>query len=242
MVINMPRKSRGRYAKFLENLRGAGAVPPAATGDEEDVKLYKFHQFLIGKSKIKQTNKIPEGARKLYQVGLLPFSLSATTSTPADRYVGYASAYSLAALKDRGGNLTEAKLGINLIVGGEKEDAGYYPALIRASFATTSASVVAAKVSAVTGTKYKYDYKRTFSFPFGRTTTSVKDAKTGTTETTVDDADAMDVYRSAVDALKSNTTNTNVPTTVSYDPEVFKTKTKGEAYKTGTNLPAIAVG
>jgi hypothetical protein len=240
--MNMPRKSRGRYAKLLENLRGAGAVPPAATGDEEEVRLYKFHQFLIGKSKIKQTNKIPENGRKLYQVGLLPFSISATTATPADHYVGYISTYSLAGLKDRGGNLTEAKLGINLIVGGEQEDSNYYPALVRASFPTTSAGVVPAKVSAVTGTKYKYDYKRTFSFPFGRTSVSVKDAKTGTADTLIDDADAMDVYRSAVDALKSNSTDTNVPTTVSYDPEVFKTKTKGEAYKTGTNLPAIAVG
>ena len=228
----MPRK-RQRYKNLLRELKASGANP------DPNSRSGNFLKFLTGQNKITQTNKIPVEARQLYAVGLIPFALSATADTPEERYLGTISAYSLKGLADRA-NLTEAKLGINEVVGGEQISQGYFPALIRAKFASNSAGVVENKVSGITKEEYRYDYGRTFSFPFGRTTNAV-DAEDGSAETSVADVDELDVYRFALNDLGAAANENDRPSSVSYEPEVFKTDAKGTAYTATTTIPAISV-
>lgn len=227
----MPRR-KGRYSKLLASLRESGVPSAGTTGEEK--RLQGFYKYIIGDSKIEQNNKIPAEARKLFKIGLIPFAVSAASTAVTERYIAYMSAYSLKGLKDRTPNTLEAQLGIFKEEGGEIENSNYYPALIRASFSTTSAGVVEKKVSAVTKQAYRYDYKRTFSFPFGRSAV-VEDAETGTAETTVANVDEIDVFRFVANNLKANTTAANVPTSISYEPEVFKTRATGTGYRADTN-------
>ncbi|MGD1920406.1 MAG: hypothetical protein ACFCAD_16905 [Pleurocapsa sp.] len=135
-------------------------------------------------------------------------------------------------------DLSEAKLGINRIVGGERSNSNYYPALLKASFSRSGAAVQENKVSGITKETYKYTPKRPFSFPFGRTT-SVTDAGDGSAKTVLKDVDELDVYRFCLNDIKSPTNEDNVPSSVSYEAEVFKTDSADKALETGTTVPTI---
>ena len=228
----MPRR-RQRFNKLFDQLKAAGNSPEAGS------RTANFLQFLTGNRKVTQANKIPVDGRKLYEIALLPFALSADSNTVDNRFKATISAYSVQGLESRA-NATEAQLGIYRIVGGEQENDNYYPALIRAKYDASGSTVQENKPSGITGETYRYKYGRTFSFPFGRTATAT-DAKDGTAEVTVDDADELDVLRSVQDQLKAGT-GTKAPKTLSYEAEVFKDESKGTPLETGTTLPSVDVG
>ena len=228
----MPRRKQ-RFNKLFEQLRANGGTP-TGTG-----RVAEFHKFLTGINKVTQQNKIPVEARELYTIGLIPFALSATANTPEERYQATISAYSLAGLSNRA-NLTEAELGINRIVGGEKNSPNYFPALIRAKFNASGTTVNENKTSGITKQNYRYEYGRTFSFPFGRTTQAT-DAEDGSAETSVANVDELDVFRFAQNQLNASTNAANVPKSISYEAEVFKTDNKGQALYASTTIPAVTV-
>ena len=228
----MPRKKR-RFNKLFEQLRANGGTP-TGTG-----RVAEFHKYITGQKKITQTNKIPVEGRELYAIGLIPFALSATTNDPSERYQATISAYSLAGLDSRA-NLDEEDLGINRIEGGEQVNSNYYPALIKAKFDAGSVGVNENKKSGITEEEYRYEYGRTFSFPFGRTTQAV-DAEDGTAETSIANVDELDVYRFAQNRLGAATNAANVPRSVSYEAEVFKTASKGQALTATSTIPSVSV-
>jgi|GEM_PF-2574262 len=229
----MPRKNR-RFNRLFRELRGTGS------GNPEDGRTGEFLKFLKGQNKIVQQNKIPPEARELFKISLYPFALTPETTDPNNRYEANISAYSLNGLSDRAKGLSEAKLGINRIVGGERNDTGYFPALMRATFNASGSTVNENKVSGITKEPYRYEYGRTFSFPFGRTTTAT-DAKTGANETVMKDVDELDVYRFCLNDIKTPTNENEVPRSVSYEAEVFKTENNGKALKATTTIPSISV-
>lgn len=229
----MPRRKR-RFSRLFRELKGAG------TGNPEDGRTGEFLKFLKGVNKIKQENKIPPEARELFKVGLYPFALTPSGATPDQRYEANISVYSLNGLNDRAKGLSEAKLGINRIVGGERNNANYYPAIMRATFDASGSTLNENKISGITKEAYRYEYGRTFSFPFGRTT-NVTDANDGSAETVLKDVDELDVYRFCLNDIKARTNDNEIPRSVSYEAEVFKTDSDGKALEAATTIPSISV-
>lgn len=227
----MPRR-RQRFNKLFDQLKASGNTP------EANSRTGNFLKYLTGQRKVTQTNKIPAEARKTYEIGLLPFALSASDETPANRYKASISLYSLQGLDARA-NANEADFGIYYIQGGEQENENYYPALLKAKYDSAGSTVQENKASGITGDTYRYKYGRTFSFPFGRTTTAI-DAEDGVKETVVDDADELDVLRTVQDKLRSGTGN-KAPLTLSYEAEVFKDDSNGTPLEATTALPTVDV-
>lgn len=221
----MPRR-RQRYSKLFEKLRAQGGTAPTGT----DSEVTGFYDYLLGKSgsKIKQDNAIPGEARQRYKIALIPFGLSATTNDVVNRNIAYISAYSLKAVLGTRVNATKADLGIFSSDQGGEDNPSYYPALLRASYSRSGATTNPSKTSAVTGQTYSYTPTRTFSLPFGRTTQAT-DAKTKTAETNLAEVDEIDVAKSVIDKLKAATNEDDRPKSVSYDPEIFKLASAGEA-------------
>ncbi len=230
----MPRKKQ-RFSRLLRELKGTG------TGNPESGRTKAFLDYLKGVNKVTQTNKVPDAGRELFEIALYPFALTPSGSTPDQRYKASISVYSLNGLSSRATGINEEKLGINRIAGGERENADYYPALMRASFSRGGASTQENKISGITKEPYKYVPKRTFSFPFGRTT-SVTDAGDGTNETVLKDVDELDVYRFNLNDIKAPSNADNIPSSVSYEAEVFKTDGGGKALETSTQIPTVNVG
>lgn len=227
----MPRK-RQRFNKLFDQLKAAGNSPA------DDSRTGNFLKYLTGQKKVTQTNKVPPEARALYEIALFPFALSASDTTAPNRYKTNISLYSLQGLATRA-NADQADFGIQRIVGGEQENENYYPALLKAKYDSAGSTVNENKESGITGETYRYKYGRTFSFPFGRTLTAT-DAKEGTPESTIDDADELDVLKTLQDKLKAGT-NTQAPQTLSYEAEVFKNDASGVPLETGTTLPGVDV-
>lgn len=228
----MPRRKQ-RFSRLLENLRNNGGTP-TGTGP-----LKEFHDYLVGVNKVTQQNKIPVEGRQLYEVGLIPFAVTPTGTTPDQRYIGTISAYSYKGLTNRAA-IDVDDLGINFIAGGEQNNSDYYPALVKTKFDASSSTLLPEKTSAITGRKYPYKYGRTFSFPFGRTTSTTTDAQSGATETNINEVDELDVYRSVQTKLEVGT-GTAKPLSISYEPEVFKTDSDGQALTATTNVGAFTV-
>ena len=241
----MPRR-RSRYARLLEDLRKEGGSAPSP-GEGDEGRTYNFYKFLLGAStnKITQTNKMPNGGRKRWKIGLYPFAVTPQTTDATSRYIGYISSYSLKGLKDRV-VATEADFGHNPSdEGGEINDA-YYPALLKVSYSKSGALEIPNKVSAITKETYKYVPKRTFSIPFGRSTTNTEDAQTGITETQISNVDELDALKSLTEKVKNTNEAANIPLTVAYDPELFKnpanTEQDTKANTTSQNVGSFDVG
>ena len=229
----MPRKRR-RFNRLFRELKGVGS------GNPEDGRTGEFLKFLRGQNKIVQQNKISPEARELFKIALYPFALTPTGATPDQRYEANISAYSLNGLSTRATGISEDKLGINRIVGGERNDSGFFPALMKATFDSSTSTVNENKISGITKEPYRYKYGRTFSFPFGRTT-NVTDAGDGSNETVLKDVDELDVYRFCLNDITVPTAAANIPRSVSYEAEVFKTQSNGKALETNTTVPSITV-
>lgn len=236
-------RRKQRYSKLLEKLRAQGGSAPTGA----DGELVGFYNYLLGatNSKIKHPNAIPGEARKRYKISLIPFGLSATDNTVENRNIAYISAYSLKAVLSTRVNVNKNDLGIFNSEDGGTDNPSYFPALLRASFSRSGATTDPNKISAVTGQPYSYTPKRTFSLPFGRTTTAT-DAKTKTAETSLAEVDEIDVAQSLITKLGEATNVDDRPTSVSYEPELFKIASAGEddttAALTATQLGAFDIG
>ena len=227
----MPRRKQ-RFNKLFDELRGTGGTP-SGTG-----RTTEFFKYLTGQKKLTQDNKVPPEARKLYEISLIPFAISASDESVGNRYKATMSAYSIAGLKDRA-NAAENDFGIFRIIGGEQEDENYFPALLKAKYDSAGSTVQENRISDITGQGYRYKYGRTFSFPFGRSTEAI-DVKDGAKETVVDDADELDQLRTLQNKLKAGTGVTEVKT-LSYEPEVFKDSAGGTPLAPTTTVTGIDV-
>ncbi len=202
----MPRR-RQRFSDLERQFRESGGV--AAPGS----RLAGYIDFKKGVNKITVEKKLTAAQRKRYGYAILPFGVSPEATTP-DRYAAAITAYSNDQRTTLG--LTEAKLGYEDIDASTIQSENFYPALLRVF--VKSSDTKANPISGVTKKNYSRTPGASYSFPFGRTTSSVKDAKTGATETVIDAVDAQDVRQSIATFVR---TRTNV-TSVSYEPEVFK--------------------
>ena len=211
----MARKNQ-RYKKLMEQLKASGINPEAGS------RTSNFLRYITGQTKLKQTNTIEAEARERYLVALHPFAISATGDTPADRYEAYMSAYSIKGLQSRA-VVDFDDLGVNLVVGGEKGNPLYFPALLCAKYSSTKDTTVTDRTSDITGESYKYKYGRTFSFPFGRTTTNTDSADSGAAITVLDDADELDVLESLKGKITAGQDDSKKPESLSYEPEEFRT-------------------
>lgn len=212
----MPRR-RTRFKTLSRDLKKLQGRTPEAGSNEAN-----FLDFLTGKTNIQVFNKVPEGGKVRYRISILPFALSPTGNTPDQRYKAAITAYSFAGLKERTG-LTIAACGIEFTVEGNKENELFYPALIKPTYSSAATNLrPAATRSAVTNESYTHERTRTFSIPFGRTTTDVKDAQSGAAETNISDVDELDVLRSLRQELATNQNEANRPLTIGYEPELFK--------------------
>lgn len=208
----MPRR-RSRYARLLRELKTTAGSP--TPGSELDL----FNKFLTGERKITVKNKVPAGGKDRYGVTVMPFAVTPTGDTADQRYTVSITAYSYLGLTTRSG-LAIADFGIGFSETGNVANPFFYPALIKPSY-SSSATAESNKESAVTGKRYEYTPTRTFSIPFGRTTTTTKDAKSGTTETTITNVDELDVLKS-LRAKMNEKTGDEKPISISYEPELLK--------------------
>ena len=209
----------------MEQLRAAGNNP------ESGSRVDNFLKYITGQRTLTQDNTIPAEARERYKVALHPFAISVASPTAADRYETAMSAYSIKGLRDRA-SVNFADLGLQLIAGGEKSNPLYFPALLRAKYASTTDTAAANRTSDITGETYKYKYGRTFSFPFGRTITATEDAESGAAETNLDNADELDVLKSIKNKISEAGQNRSAPESISYEPEEFRTPPVAKALAT----------
>ncbi len=229
----MPRRRR-RYSQLEYMLKKSnGNIPTSGP-------LGEYYKYKTGQKELVQSNPIPAEARELFLVGVIPFAVAASGSLATERYLTTMSAYSLVGLQTRS-NIPEANFGIYKVEGGEQVNPVYYPALLKVKYAKSGEQVEPNRPSQITGDKYNYLYGRTFSFPFGRTTTGVIDAETGTAETSIVDVQELDVLRSLKTQLAAGT-GTREPISFSYEPEDLGDATRGyQKYEAGTTLPSIDV-
>jgi len=210
-------RRRPRFARLMRTLRANGGE---VSGDS---RLAKFKRYLQGESKANSYNPLPSSQRQRYSVAVIPFGTTPpagiSASTGEGKYLAGITNYSYAGMTDRC-KLTDDKCGIHKIVGGERDDENFYPALFKPTFNRASGTT-SDKVSGITGDTYKYTPARAFSVPFGRTITSVDDAETGDAETVLDNADEKDVYASLAEDVRTNPSATGL-ISISYEPEVMK--------------------
>lgn len=216
----MPRR-RSRFKRLRAQLRAVGGVP---SGEGETTNFYKY---VIGQNKLEMANAIDGESRKLLNIALIPFANSSTTDAATERYLAQISSYSWKGILTRS-PLDYADFGIYLPDGGYNVNPNYYPALIRATYSKSGATTNDNKVSDITGNKYSYTPKRSFSFPFGRAQ-GYQDAKTKTAETSIANVDELDASSTLLKWLKAggknnppNPSPANVAESVSYEAEVFK--------------------
>lgn len=205
----MPRR-RQRFADLERQFRESGGT--AAPGS----RLAGYIDFKKGVNRIEVKQKLTAAQRRRYGFAILPFGVTPEDTTPT-RYAAAITAYSNAGRTAL--TLSDAKLGYATIDSATEQSENFYPALLRVF--VKSSDTKANPTSGVTQKKYSRTPGSSFSFPFGRTITSVTDSKTGVTESTIDKVDAEDVRKSLSTFLKSNATTNNV-TSVSFEPEVFK--------------------
>ncbi len=204
----MPRR-RARFSDLERQFRESGGV--AAPGS----RLAGYIEFKAGRSKIEVKQKLTAGQRKRFGYAIIPFGLSVpATPDPGDRYAASITSYSNGGR--RALNLSDNNCGYQDIVAATKQDDVFYPALLRCFIA--SGDDIATPISAVTKKEYNRILGRSYSIPFGRTLSSVTDAKTNATESTLDDVDQEDVRVSLVLQAKAGGARS-----VSFEPEVFKT-------------------
>ncbi len=205
----MPRRRR-RFSDLERQFRDSGGTAEAGS------RLAGYIDFKKGINRIEVTKKLTAAERKRYGFGILPFGLSAPEVTPK-RYAAPITAYSNGQRATLG--LTDAKLGYADIDAGTEQSENFYPALLRVF--VRAGDTKTNPISAITKKKYSRTPGATYSFPFGRTISSVKDAKTGTSESQLDDVDAEDVRKSLTADLKALPADKKI-TSISYEPEVFK--------------------
>ncbi len=229
----MARRRRGRFSKLNEKLRGVGGVP-SGTGETSE-----YFKYLTGQKKLTIPNAIDGVAREIYDVAVIPFAISPSGTTAANRFKTGMTAYSYNGLIGRTGNLDLIDFGIYRIESGEQVNDNYYPALLRASYTKSGATTNSNKVSGITGKSYSYTPRRTFSFPVGRTV-SVYDAETGTAETVIGEVDELDVVKTLVSWLKAGKKDTDTATisedqkavSIAYEPEKYAAARSNEAAPT----------
>ncbi|MBG1268246.1 hypothetical protein [Nostoc sp. WHI] len=205
----MPRR-RQRFADLERQFRESGGT--AAPGS----RLAGYIDFKKGINTIEVTKKLTAAQRKRYGFAILPFGVSPEDATPT-RYAAAITSYSNAGRTALA--LSDAKLGYENINASTEQSDNFYPALLRVF--VKSSDTKTNPISGITKKKYSRTPGISYSFPFGRTLTSVTDAKTGATESTIDKVDAEDVRKSLSSSLKSNSATNNV-TSISYEPEVFR--------------------
>lgn len=215
----MPRR-RSRFGALNRQLRAVGGVP---TGDGPVSEYYKF---LIGQKTLTVPNAISGEARELYNVAVIPFGVSATSTDPEERSVCQMSAYSINGLISRC-PLDFEDFGIYTDTAGAEVNPNFFPALIKAAYTRSGATTIENKQSGITGRRYNYTPRRNFSFPFGRAL-GYLDAEEGTPETAIGNVDELDASRSLLRWL-SNGSQTATPgaegvqaVSVSYDAEIYK--------------------
>lgn len=202
----MPRR-RPRFSDLERQFRESGGT--AAPGS----RLAGYIDFKKGVNTIEVTKKLTSAQRKRYGFAILPFGVSPEDTTPT-RYAAAITSYSNAgrlALE-----VTNPKVGYETIDGATEQSENFYPALLRVFVKTSDTKTN--PISGVTKKKYSRTPGSTFSFPFGRTITSVVDSATNATESVIDKVDAEDVRNSLAVFVR---TKPNVAS-VSYEPEVFK--------------------
>ncbi|WP_375470981.1 hypothetical protein [uncultured Nostoc sp.] len=202
----MPRR-RQRFADLERQFRESGGT--AAPGS----RLAGYIDFKKGINTIEVTKKLTSAQRKRYGFAILPFGVTPEDSTPT-RYAAAITAYSNTGRIAL--NVTNSKAGYETIDGSTEQSENFYPALLRVF--VKSSDTKTNPISGITKKKYSRTPGSSFSFPFGRTLTTVTDSKTGATESTIDKVDAEDVRKSLSNFVK---TQPNV-TSVSYEPEVFR--------------------
>ena len=237
----MPRRRRGRFSRLNEKLRGVGGVP-TGTGETSE-----YFQYLTGQKEITIPNAIDGEARDLIDIALIPFAVTPTGVTPANRYKHGITAYSYNGLRTRTGNLALADFGVYTIETGEQVNNNYYPALLRSSYSRSGATTNPDKRSQITNKRYSYTPKRNFSFPVGRTV-SVYDAETGAGESAIADVDELDVVKTLVGWLKAGKKDSDTATiaenqkamSVSYDPEKYAPASTNESAP-DAEIPGVVV-
>jgi len=216
----MPRR-RSRFSDLERLYRESGGV--AAAGS----KLAGYIEFKQGRSHIKVEQKLTAEQRKRVGYAILPFSLSVPATPNADdRYAAPITNYSNTGRRSL--NLSDRDCGYENIVAATTQADNFYPALIRCFVA--SSTTAATPISAVTKHEYNRIPGRSYSIPFGRTMSSVTDAKTGAAESTLDDVDQEDVRGSLTLQAKAGGAKS-----VSFEPEVFKTGKADLASPASTN-------
>lgn len=226
-------RRRQRFARLMRTLRDNGGE---VSGDS---RLAKFKRYLQGETKANSYNPLPSSQRKRYSIAVIPFGVTPpggiSSSTGDGKYLTVITNYSYGGMVTRC-NLNDAKVGIHKIVGGEEDDENFYPALFKPTFLRGSDAVLN-KTSGITGDSYKYRAARAFSIPFGRTVTSVEDAKTGASETVLDNVDEKDVYNSLANQVRGDSTATGL-ISISYEPELMKTIVNAKTAYSGSVNPA----
>ncbi|PIG94587.1 hypothetical protein [Gloeocapsopsis sp. IPPAS B-1203] len=207
----MPRR-RQRFAALERQFRESGGQ--AAAGS----RLAGYIDFKTGKTSIKVSRVLTAEQRKRFGYAILPFGLSVSaTPSPSERYAAAITAYSNSGRRDLG--LSDNECGYDNIGEETTQDDNFYPALIRCFI--PSGTTVETPTSAITRKEYRRRPGRSISFPFGRTVTSVVDAKTGEAESTLNNVDQLDVRKGLAQKAK-NGNGTNKALSVSFEPEAFK--------------------
>ncbi|MBD1921747.1 hypothetical protein H6F77_11655 [Microcoleus sp. FACHB-831] len=214
----MPRR-RNRFADLERMLRQSGGI--AAAGS----RVGNFAAFKAGTRKIKITQKPTAADKVRVTFGLLPFNSHVPeTVTDADRYIGVITAGSLAMAKS--GGLAKTDLGLDETKDATVLEENYYPALVRAFFAESATVAAIEKTSDITGDKYMKVPGKSMSAPFGRTIAAL-DAKKGSATASLVNSEEEDVKKHVQAILKDDKKGTlGAARSVSYDPEVFRGRTK----------------
>lgn len=211
----MAQRRRRRFSDLERLFRESGGTA------EPGSRLAGYIDFKKGINRVKQRQerKLTAAQRKRYGYAILPFGVSpGATPGPEDRYAAPITAYSNDHRRSAG--LSDAELGYADVVAVTRQQDIFFPALCKffINFGTPLSPV-----SGVTKKEYKRKDGRSITVPFGRTVTNTTDEKTGAVETTVNDVDYEDMRSSLALQLKNKVVDNNIITSVSFEPEIWRT-------------------
>lgn len=200
-------RRRNRF-KRLDSLYRTlkGNIPP------DNTELTNYIEWRKGNRKITVNKKLDPQQRKRYGFGVLPFNREIqATPAPTDRVAAPITAYSNEGRKTKL-SLSDADLGYANIDGDTLQLDNYFPAVLRVFVKDNANDPSVDKTSDITGESYKRHAGSTYSIPFGR---SLEGDDDGSLNSSGED-DVKNALLSKVKAVPA-------VSSVSYDPEVFRT-------------------
>lgn len=234
------KRKSSRFSGLMRDLRKNGISTDTNSAN------YNFHQWVIGQRKLTVERALSGAERQPVAVAIFPFCKDPLATPGAEsRFVVNMTKYSYQGWKTRleAQGISSNELGWLAPAPQNQRDPNFFPALMRVTMTRGATETpLTNHRSGITNQEYDYIPRRTFSLPFGRTT-SVKDMDTGAAVTEIQEVDYEEVtallrYQIMGDGPASTIAGVKK---LAFEPEVLRENNRVTASFGDTNIDVAGV-